>query len=201
MTQSCQAQENQDSFAARNNMRALTLGGKYQQGPLNIAFAYDKIYGDASVQGSAPDPSAWLLGASYDFKVMQVSVALGRSNNGMLSGQSSGTGSVQSPLLTASWVGGAILFLPGAQTSSYMAGLTAPLSRQTTMMASWQMQQPQGILSSEAAYATQQIYSAAISHKLSVRTDVYSYASYGNNFAMIDTATSFVLGVGMRHTF
>jgi general bacterial porin, GBP family len=201
LTQSCQAQTNQDSFNAHHNMRALTLGAKYQHGPLKLALAYDKIFGDASEQGQSPDPSAWVFGGIYDFKLLQVSMAVGRSHNGVINGQSSGTGNAASPLITATWVGGAVLFLPGAQTSSFMVGLTAALSQQTTLMASWQMQQPQGVFLRETAYANQQIYSAALSHKLSARTDVYSFASYGNNFGMIDTASSLVIGAGIRHTF
>jgi len=94
-----------------------------------------------------------------------------------------------------------VLFLPGAQASSYMVGLSAPLSGQTTLLASWQMMQPQGFLSGNQEYRTQQIYSAALTQQLSPRTNVYAYTSYGKNFGIVNFAESFIMGVGIRHKF
>jgi predicted porin len=94
-----------------------------------------------------------------------------------------------------------MLFLPGARANSYLVGVTAALTSQVTLLASWQMMQPQGILMSDTQFKTQQILSAALTQQLSVRTNLYTYASYGQNFAMINTAESFVFGVGMRHQF
>jgi hypothetical protein len=63
------------------------------------------------------------------------------------------------------------------------------------------MMQPQGILKSDPQFNTQQILSAALTQQLSARTNLYTYASYSQNFAMINTAESFVIGVGIRHQF
>jgi len=104
-------------------------------------------------------------------------------------------------LETTSWEAGAVLFFPDAQASSYMVGISAPLSAQTTLLTSWQMMQPQGVLSGNSTYQTQQIFSAALSQQLSARTNVYAYTSYGVNFGLVNTAQSFMLGVGIRHKF
>lgn len=201
-SQSCTAQVTGYNFVSNQNMRALTLGAQYRQGPLDLAFAYDRFYGDAAQQVSSQSPSAWVLGGAYNLRIVKLSLAFGRSLNGLINGQNSGTGAAPpSGLTTSSGVSGAVLFLPNAQTSSYMFGVTAPLSSQTTILASWQMMQPQGVLSDNAQFNTQQIYSAALTHQLSARTDVYTYASYGLNYAMMNTAESFVIGVGMRHKF
>jgi hypothetical protein len=104
-------------------------------------------------------------------------------------------------LTTTSWTPGAVLFLPGARATSYLFGVTAPLTSQVTLLASWQMMQPQGILTSDAQFKAQQILSAALTQQLSARTNLYTYISYGQNFGMINTAESFVFGVGMRHQF
>jgi len=104
-------------------------------------------------------------------------------------------------LTTASWTPGAVLFLPGARATSYLVGVKAPLTSHVNLLASWQMMQPQGILASSAQFKSQQIFSAALTQQLSARTNLYTYMSYGENFGMINTAESFVFGVGMRHQF
>lgn len=201
-TQSCSAQAGAYNFASSQNLRAVTLGAHYKNGPVEAALVYDKLYGDTSQTDGGADPSAWILGGAYDFNTVRVALAFGRTSNGFFNGQSSGTGSVTpSGLSTISWDAGVVLFLPGAQASSYMVGLSAPLSGQTTLLASWQMMQPQGLLSGNLDYKTQQIYSAALTQQLSPRTNVYAYTSYGQNLGMINTAESFMIGVGIRHKF
>lgn len=201
-TQSCPVIPGGYNFISSQNLRALTLGVQYTRGPLDLVGSYDKLYGDASEQNSGANPSFWVLGGSYDFKVVNLSFALGMAIDGFGNGQSQGTGATASSgLITTSWTPGGVLFLPGARATSYLVGVSAPLTSQTALLASWQMMQPQGILASDAQFKTQQIYSAALTQQLSARTNLYTYISYGQNFAMINTAESFVFGVGMRHQF
>jgi GBP family porin len=201
-TQSCQANSGGYNFSSNQNMRALTLGVQYKRGPLNLVAAYDRLYGDPSLQKSGPNPSIWVLGGAYDFKAVKLSLAYGVAQDGFANGQTQGTGATASSgLISTSWTPGAVLFLPGARASSYLVGVTAPLTSQVALLASWQMMQPQGILTGNTQFETQQIYSAALTQQLSARTNLYTYVSYGQNFAMINTAESFVFGVGMRHQF
>jgi predicted porin len=169
---------------------------------VDLALTYDKLYGDASLQNSSASHSFWVLGGAYDFKVLKLSLAAGQSIDGFANGQVQGTGATSSTvLISTSWTPGAVLFLPGARANSYLVGVTAPLTADVTLLASWQMMQPQGILTADPQFKTQQIFSAALTQQISPRTNFYTYASYGLNFAMINTAESFVLGVGMRHQF
>ena len=201
-TQSCPTSSGGYNFNSSQNMRALTLGVQYKRGPLDLAAGFDRLYGDPSLQVSGPNPSIWVLGGAYDFKVVKLSLALGQSLDGFGNGQTQGTGATSSSVLTTtSWTPGAVLFLPGARATSYLFGVTAPLTSQVTLLASWQMMQPQGILTSDAQFKAQQILSAALTQQLSARTNLYTYISYGQNFGMINTAESFVFGVGMRHQF
>lgn len=202
-TGSCPTQAGTDyNFVTDQNMRALTLGALYTKGALELAAAYDMLYGDVTQPAASVRPSAWLLGGAYDFKSVKLSLALGRVINGFINGQSSGTGAVSSSgLETVSGPAGGVLFLPGAQASSYMAGLTIPVREQTHILASWQMMQPQGLLSGDAQFKAQQIYSLALTQKLSMRTNIYTYVSYAQNYAMVSSAESFVMGVGVRHKF
>jgi general bacterial porin, GBP family len=190
------------NFISTQNMRAITLGAQYNRGPIDVVVTYDKIYGDASQPNSSVSPSFWVLGGAYNFKVLKLSLAAGQSLNGFSNGQVQGTGATSSSVLTStSLAPGVMLFLPGARANSYLVGVTAPLTSQFTLLASWQMMQPQGILTSDSQFKVQQILSAALTQQLSVRTNLYTYASYGQNFAMIHTAESFVFGVGIRHQF
>ena len=200
--QSCPETSGGYNFIANQNMRAITLGAQYKRGPLDLVVTYDKIYGDASQPNSSVRPSFWVLGGAYDFKVLKLSLATGQAIDGFASGQAQGTGATSASVLTsASWTPGAVLFLPGVRANSYFVGITAPLTSQVNLLASWQIMQPKGIMTSDPQFNTQQILSAALTQQLSVRTNLYTYASYGKNFAMIDTAESFVFGVGIRHQF
>ena len=199
---SCPATSGGYNFISNQNMRAITLGAQFNRGPVDLALTYDKLYGDASLQNSSASPSFWVLGGAYDFKVLKLSLAAGQSIDGFANGQVQGTGATSSTvLISTSWTPGAVLFLPGARANSYLVGVTAPLTADVTLLASWQMMQPQGILTADPQFKTQQIFSAALTQQISPRTNFYTYASYGLNFAMINTAESFVLGVGMRHQF
>ena len=201
-TLSCPATSGGYNFIANQNMRAITLGAQYNRGPLDLVVTYDRMYGDTSQPSSNVRPSFWILGGAYDFKVLKLSLAAGQAIDGFASGQSQGTGATAaSVLISASWTPGAVLFLPGVRANSYFVGVTAPLTSQVNLLASWQIMQPQGIMQADPQFSTQQILSAALTQQLSVRTNLYTYASYGQNFAMINTAESFVFGVGIRHQF
>jgi GBP family porin len=191
-----------NQFNASQNMRALTLGAQYKRGPLDLAAGYDKLYGDRAQSNSSVSPSFWVIGGAYDFKIIRLSLAFGHAQDGFANGQDQGTGSAPSSgLVSTSWSPGAVLFLPGARASSYLIGIQAPLTSQVTLLASWQMMQPKGIYAGDSQFKSQQILSAALTQQLSARTNLYTYASYAQNFAMINTAMSFVFGVGIRHQF
>lgn len=201
-TQSCPEKGGGYNFISSQNMRALTLGAQYKRGPLDLAVGFDKLYGDVSQPSSGASPSFWVLGGAYDFKAIKLSLALGQSQNGFANGPTQGTGATSSPGLVSSLLPpGTVLFLPGARASSYLIGIQAPLTSQVTLLGSWQMLQPQGAYASDVQFKSQQILSAALTKKLSARTNLYTYASYAQNFAMINTSESFVFGVGMRHQF
>lgn len=201
-SQSCPEKGGRYNFISSQNMRALTLGAQYKRGPLDLAAGFDKLYGDASQQSSGISPTFWVLGGAYNFKAIKLSLALGQSQNGFANGPTQGTGATSSAgLVSSSLPPGAVLFLPGARASSYLVGIQAPLTSSVTLLGSWQMMQPQGMYASDAQFKSQQIFSAALTQQLSARTNLYTYASYAQNFAMINTSESFVFGVGIRHQF
>jgi predicted porin len=48
---------------------------------------------------------------------------------------------------------------------------------------------------------TQSIYSIGYEYAFSKRTAAYAYASYSNNYLMINDVKSTAVGVGLRHSF
>jgi len=189
-------------FQTNNNLRALTLGAKYSSGPLLIAVAYDQLRGPDDIPNGPPkpNPTAWLLGGRYDFSVVKISFAYGQTRNGAWNGQPAGAGTTPNGPLSDSTLGSGAIFLAGAAASSLMFGMTVPLG-DASILASVQRLQTQGDIVPNSLTAPQMVYSAAYLYSFSRRTNLYTYASYGNSYAAIQTAQSAVVGVGLRHQF
>jgi GBP family porin len=199
---SCQATNAGYQFRSGNNLRAITLGAKYIKGPLLLAVGYDQLQGPDNLPGGAPkpNPTAWVVGGLYNFEVVKVSVAYGQSRNGAWAGQPAGSGAATGGIISDSTLGAGAAFASGYGANSYFLGFNAPLG-QGSALASLQRMQPVGstLLSAEAA--PQMIYSAGYIFNFTKRTNLYAYASYASNYAMVNSAQSTVIGVGLRHQF
>ena len=199
---SCVAINQASQFQTNNNLRALTLGAQYSSGPLFLAIAYDQLRGPDNIPDGPPkpNPTTWLAGGAYDFTVVKIAFAFGQTRNGAWNGQPAGAGSTPNSPLLDSTLGSGAIFVPGAAASSLMLGLTVPV-RGASILASVQRLQPVGDVLPTWVRGTQMIYSAAYLYNFSPRTNLYTYASYGNNFSTIQNAQSRVVGVGLRHQF
>ena len=200
-----------DYFGTNANMRALTIAAQYNQGPIGLAASYDRAFAAGQVPAPAGSgsvtntdgaaPTAWIVGATYDFKVVKVAAAFGRTYDGAFSGNGPGNGIGGSGLNTATG-GAGVLFQSGIDSQSTMVGLSIPLSGPgTELMLSWQTQKPKGQLASDPFVATQSIFGFAYTYGLSKRTNLYFWGSYAHNFQMFRTAKSSVVGAGVRHLF
>ena len=176
----CQAINAGYQFQAGNNLRAVTIGAKYIRGPLLLAAGYDQLQGPANIPGGAPkpNPTAWVMGGLYNFEV-------GAATGGMINDITLGAGAA---------------FLPGYGSNSYFLGLATPVER-TTWLASIQRMEPVGNTLLSMDSAPQMIYSVGYLYNFTKRTNLYAYASYADNYAMLQSAQSTVLGVGLRHQF
>lgn len=196
-------------FGNRSNMRMVTAGVNYAKGPLSIFLAYDAVFGASEVVTPSGQtqkntnkavPRAWMTGGVYKFKFGSLSAVIGQTINGNFFGQGAGAGGYTPPL--ASFSDGAdVVFAKGVRSLQYGLGLTVPIGDANKFILSWQGLQPRGTLNLIDDLATQNIYSAAVSHSLSKRTDAYIWGSYGNNFQTFSTAKSTVIGAGIRHFF
>ena len=200
-----------DYFGTNANMRALTVAAQYSQGPIGLAVSYDRAFAAGQVPASVGEgsvantdgaaPTAWIVGATYDFKVVKLAAAFGRAYDGAFSGNGPGNGLSGSGLETETG-GAGVLFQSGFDSQSTMVGLTIPFSGPgTQFMLSWQTQTPKGRLADTPGFATQSIFGAAYTYGLSKQTNLYFWGSYGHNFQMFSTAKSSVVGAGVRHLF
>ena len=198
----CQAINQSSQFQTNNNLRALTLGAKYANGPLLLAVAYDQLWGPDNIPNGPPkpNPTAWMAGGAYDFRVIKISFAYGQTRNGTWNGQPVGAGTTPTSPLSDGSLGSGALFLAGAAASSMMLGMTVPIG-EASILASVQRLQQQGDAVPSTLTGPQMVYSAAYLYSFSRRTNLYTYASYGNNYAAVRTAQSTVVGVGIRHQF
>ena len=198
-------------YPSMNNMRAVTLGLNYSNGPLYLAAAYDQAFGPNNLKGGAPSakPKAWLIGGTYDFKVVKLALAYGQQRGGVYQPQSifgTNQGYVDVAGQTFDFSGsgnssGAIVFDTNAGNNSYLVGLTAPIGGVHNVFASWQMAQPVASLRDSYNGKNQNVYSLGYTYDFSKRTNIYAYVSYMSNWAFIDSAKSTIVGTGIRHRF
>ena len=188
---------NSYNYATMNNARALTAGIKYASGPVTVVGSYDVIYGAENIVGSgAANPSQWILGGAYDFKVAKVSAAYSQSRNGWINGQAT-----VDPTFTANAYGGGaggVLYDSSFGANSYLLGATVPVTGAQKVFASYQYATP---VASMAYASNLSIYSVGYQYDFSKRTNAYVYASQAQNYAFLDGAKSTVYGVGLRHQF
>ena len=185
------------NYGTMNNPRALTLGVNYANGPLQVAATYDQVMPANNVgNGDNTTPKAWVLGAAYDFKVVKASLAYGQTRGGAISGTLPSAVSG----INSDWAQGGVHYQGGYGDNSYLLGLSAPIGGASRVMASVQLATPTGA-ADIASNGTQSVYSLGYEYSFSKRTTAYAYASYANNYLMLDGAKSTAVGVGMRHAF
>ena len=201
-TQTCNPTNQGYNYSPDNNLRVLTLGAKYESGPILFSAALDRAQGPANIPDGPPpaSPTAWMIGGKYDFSLFTLSAVYGQTKNGSFSGQSAGTGAGGTSGLVSATGSAAMWFGQNYFHTAYMLGSTMPLTSRAKLLASWQLMQPTGEYA-EAGNRTQQIFSLGYTYQFTARTNFYALASYAQNFAMVGTAQSSVVGVGIRHMF
>lgn len=190
------------AYQAQNNLRVLTLGAQYAAGPMLLSAALDRAQGPADIPNGPPNatPTAWLVGGSYKFDLFKLSAVYGQNRNGGFNGQSPGTGAGGPSGINGSTGSAGVLFAENFAGDSYLIGLVIPAGAQGNVLASWQMGRPVGEYT-DLGFKNQQILSIGYTFQFTTRTNLYAYASYGQNFAMVETAKSSMIGVGIRHQF
>ena len=199
---SCAVTVPEYAFQSKNNLRVVTLGAQYAAGPFMLSAALDKAQGPADIPNGPPtsSPTSWMVGGSYRFDWFKLSAVYGKSRGGEFSGQPAGTGAGGPSGVNSATGSAGILFAENYSRESYLIGLSIPFGLRGAVLASWQMAKPVDEYES-LGFKTQSIASIGYTYSLTGRTNIYAYASYGKNFASIETAQSSMIGVGIRHQF
>ena len=178
-----------------DNTRAITTGLRYVNGPLNVALTYDQLNASNKLSTAQTDatPRMYAIGASYDFEVVKLALAYGRTTDGWFAGQgvNSDAGNIGF---------GGNLFADGFKSNSYMVGLSAPIGGASKLFGSWQMVDPSNT-ELTGGDETMNVFSLGYTYDLSKRTNLYAYGSYAKDYAFIDGVKSTAVGVGVRHRF
>jgi predicted porin len=189
------------NFESNNNVRQLSLGANYTNGPAYAALSYDKIYAP-SASISASNPSSWNLGGAYDLKVAKLSAAYGQTRGGYILGQGNGaTGAGVNLNGNPSNNTGEVIFDQNMGYNSYLLGATVPVNATSRVMVSWTLLTPNTNMKDVYNAQNQSAYNLGYTYDFTKRTNAYAYVSYMDNLATVDTAKSTVVGVGLRHQF
>ncbi|MFY0477813.1 porin [Achromobacter marplatensis] len=185
----------QTGFATGDNNRVLTAGVQYVNGPLNVALAYDRF--DPTNKRVGGKDSAriqeYIIGGSYDFEVVKLAAAFGQTRDGWFVGQNMGTTPAGMNNL------GSFKLADGFRANSYMIGATVPMGRHA-VFGSWQRATP-GNDKLTGDDATFNVYSLGYTYDFTKRTNLYAYASYGDNYAFQHDARDTAVAMGIRHRF
>ncbi len=186
-----------------SNIRAVTTGLRYNNGPLSAALVYDQLHiNKQSASGSRPAAdstrvSAWAGAASYDFEVVKVFAGIGQTRDGLFATQVFGLSNVTNPLPSFAAV-------PGLRINSYSFGVTTPLAGGRFSLG-WNMADPRSLPESitgpNAQTKRQHVYSVGYQYDLSKRTMVYVYGGYAQNLTFLPDARATQLYVAFNHKF
>ncbi len=174
------------------NVRAITTGLLYENGPIEAALTYDQFKTPSAVSDDYDEDErditvrSWNIAASYDFDIVKLHAGFGQTRNGWFSEMEIGDEGLEG--LSAE---------NGLRVNSYVAGLSAPVGNNGEILAAWTMADPR----SEDDAKKQHIYSLGYTYAISKRTGLYAIGSYGKNIAFQDGLKATLLGVGMSHKF
>jgi general bacterial porin, GBP family len=189
----------QSEFSTKNKNRALSLGLRYDKGPLLLGASYDQIYPNSGTIATIPkqSPKAWIFGGSYDLKVVKIAAAVGQQFDGLIQGgQALSRAGINGGITNTQ---GDILLFPGAKVNSWMLGATVPAAG-GSLFGSVQQARPAGTIVARGATKFQTIASVGYNYSFSKRTSVYAYYSYADDYLFVD-GTVQTLGAGVVHKF
>ena len=204
-------------YPSMNNPRALTVGLNYSNGPLYVMASYEQAFGPNNLPQGAPasKPKAWMLGGTYDFKIVKLALGYGQQRGGTFApmaiwGNNQGYITTNNTGVDYSGAGNSssgIIFNQDIGNNTYLVGLSAPIAGGHNVFGSWQMAQPNSSLRDVMSEQTgrdgvnMNVYSLGYTYDFSKRTNLYAYVSYMNGWAFVEGAKSTIVGTGIRHRF
>ncbi|MNQ18175.1 Outer membrane porin protein precursor [compost metagenome] len=188
----------QDRFRTRQNNRALSLGLKYEDGPLLAVATWDKLRLAEPPGGRGGHPQAVQLGASYDFEVLKLSLAWSRQRDGYVGLDGGDPDGLDLGL-------GPAAFVRGGTVNAWLAGASVPVGPGAVLV-QWSLARPDWHWANGMTARNAQVVTLGYTYDLSPRTTLYAFAGYASNYTLdrqFDPANSHTsrIGTGVSHHF
>jgi len=182
-----------------------TAGLRYAKGPLTLAGVYDWQHANKS-DGHRQRYTVrnWALAASYKFDKFKLNLAYGQDHHGKLKSP----GYIGSSTFGSYTINGLGDYnSQGFKSRNTMVSVSVPVAlgelgvswtRSSSNLGDVYANNNPG---QRLATQTQNIYAAMYTYKLSTRTTLYGYGSYGTGLAYIDKLKGGQAGFGLNHRF
>ncbi len=190
------------NYSANNNMRVVTSGFQYYDGPVYLTGMYDVYYPNAATaEGNFSPVTSAVVGGMYDFGQFKLSVAYGQTKNGWMNALQTVDGLVQYGSFDNQ--NASMVFDSAVSVNSYLLGVTLPTNEASDLFVSWQLAKPSSEMQQNSAFAinAQNVFSLGYSYKFTPLTNMYVFAGYSTNYSLVDGLTNSTVGVGIRHRF
>jgi predicted porin len=190
------------NYSAQDNMRVITSGFQYYNGPVYLTGMYDVFYPNAATaEGSFSPVTSAVVGGMYDFGLFKLSAAYGQTKNGWMNALQTVDGLVQYGSFDNQ--NASVVFDSAVSVSSYLFGVTLPTDETSDLYVSWQLAKPSSEMQQNSAFAIapQNVFSLGYSYKFTPRTNMYVFAGYATNYSLVDGLTNSTVGIGIRHRF
>lgn len=197
-----QGQTSQYNFQTVDNLRSLTSGIKYNDGPLYMTVTMDIFYPNtASANNQYSSIWSSSVGGFYDFGLVKLAAAYGQTKNGWINGFQPVMGTDRTVSLNN--LNNSIVFDENVSLSSYLLAFTMPVGSSSQFFGAWRRVTPSGAMRENSAIpmSTQNAFSLGYTHDITKRTNIYLYSSLTNDYATIDGLRSVSVGLGVRHKF
>ncbi|WMD18352.1 porin [Achromobacter seleniivolatilans] len=190
--------DDRNQFRTNQNNRAVSLGLKYESGPLLAVATWDQLRLADAPDGVQGRPKAIQLGASYDFEVLKLSLAWSRQSNGYAGLDGGDPDDLGLGL-------GPSAFARGGTVNAWLVGVSAPMGPGTVML-QWSLARPDWQWDNGMTARNAQVVTLGYTYGLSPRTTLYGFAGYASNYTLdnqFDPANSHTtrVGMGISHRF
>lgn len=190
--------DDSNRFKTAANNRALSLGLKYEQGPLLAVATWDQLRLAEPIEGSSGRPQAVQLGASYDFEVFKVSAGWSRQRNGYVGLDGGDPDNLGRNL-------GPAAFARGGTVDAWLLGASMPVGHGTVVV-QWSLARPDWKWEDGSTARNAQLVTLGYTYDLSPRTTLYAFAGYASNYTLdnqFDPGHSHTsrFGTGISHRF
>ncbi|MCP2516468.1 porin [Achromobacter sp. 77] len=190
--------DGQDQFRTNQNTRAISLGLKYEDGPLLAVATWEQLRLATPPAQAGGRPQAFQVGASYDFEVVKVSLAWSRQRNGYVGldgGDPDGLGLGLGPAA----------FVQGGTVDAWLVGVSVPAGPGAVLV-QWSLARPDWRWDNGMTARNAQVATLGYTYDLSPRTTLYAFAGYASNYTLDNqfdpgNAHTTRIGTGVTHRF